>query len=119
MLVYFNKTRYLGTILLLLMVTIEIIYMTSNSVNNREVLTPQKMEAKLGYNDFTIEAIEQLKIQDKSFYRINKDYYSNYTDHTSLNDAKYQRYFGTASYLSFNQKYYIEFLNAFNNLWIS
>ena len=78
LLVYFNKTRYLGTILLLLMVTIEIIYMTSNSVNNREVLTPQKMEAKLGYNDFTIEAIEQLKIQDKSFYRINKDYYSNF-----------------------------------------
>ncbi len=114
MLVYFSKTRYLGTLLLLMIVSVEIIYMTSNSVNNRQVLTPKKMEAKLGYNDFTIEALEQLKNRDKSFYRINKDYYSNYTVHTSLNDAKYQRYFGTPSYASFNQKYYIEFLNAFN-----
>ena len=114
LMVYFSKTRYLGTILLLMTVTIEIIYTTSNSVNNRQVLTLKKLEAKSGYNDFSIEAVEQLKNRDKSFYRINKDYYSNYTEHTSLNDAKYQRYFGTPSYSSFNQKYYIEFLNAFN-----
>lgn len=115
-LAYFKRTRYTGIILLVVMLTIELVYMTSGSVNNRKVLTSEKLKEKSGYNDFTNNAIELLKSKDSSFYRVNKDYFSDYAGHLGLNDAKYQNYFGTSSYHSFNQKYYIEFLDAFGEI---
>jgi uncharacterized membrane protein YfhO len=62
------------------------------------------------YNDYTVDAVEYLKSKDQSFYRINKDYTSGTSIHESLNDAKAQGYYGTSSFSSFNQKYYIKFL---------
>lgn len=113
-LIYISKTRYAGALLLLLLVTAELTFMTYSSVNNRKVLTSEKLKEKTGYNDFTNEAIDLIKSRDNGFYRVSKDYFSNYASHVSLNDARMQNFYGTSSYHSFNQKYYIEFLNGFD-----
>ncbi len=103
-----NKGLVLG--LFVLVIFIELGYMNYKTVNNRVCLTNKEYLQKVGYNDYTVEAIDYLKKTDPTFFRINKDYNSGPTEHTSYNDAKAQGYYGTMSYYSFNQKYYIRFL---------
>jgi uncharacterized membrane protein YfhO len=103
----------LGILLIFVLITIEFSYLSSITVNNRKFLASEKLKEKAGFNDYTIEAVRFIKNIDNSFYRINKDFHSNYTEHLGLNDAQYQQYYGTSNYHSFNQKYYIRFLDAF------
>jgi len=79
-------------------------------VNKRDVISGREFADKIGYNDYTNDAIAHLKSIDKSFYRVNKDYFSGVAIHKGLNDAKVQGFYGTSSYSSFNQLYYINFL---------
>ena len=106
----YSSNRNLGKVLLILFVFIEIGYMNSSSIKERVVLTKRESLQKTGYNDNTIEANAFIKSIDKGFFRVNKEYASGPAVHTSYNDAKMQDYYGTSSYTSFNQKYYIKFL---------
>jgi uncharacterized membrane protein YfhO len=92
-------------------VTIELVVLSWFTVNRRDMLTAADINSKIGYNDYSNEAITLIKSRDKDFYRINKDF-SSASDWGwfSYNDAKYQNYYGTASYVSFNQREYIMFL---------
>ena len=101
-----------GQIMMLIAISVfvELAYINYNSVNDRDCITKIESLQKVGYNDYTVEAIDYLKGKDKGFFRVNKDYTSGPAIHTSFNDAKAQGYFGTMSYYSFNQKYYIHFL---------
>jgi len=47
---------------------------------------------------------------DKQFFRVSKSFSSGPAIHTSFNDAKIQEFNGTMVYGSFNQKYYIRFM---------
>lgn len=107
-----NNKKYQKYILITitLLVGVEVAYMSNITVNKRDVLTADDMKSKTGYNDYTIEAVNYLKTIDNSFYRIEKDYTSGPAIHGSLNDAMVQGYYGTTSYSSFNQLYYIKFL---------
>jgi hypothetical protein len=104
-----------GTVKLvfLLLCSFELMYFSSGTVNDRICLRETELKEKIGYNDHTVEAVAFLKQNDKSFYRIQKDYFSGLAMHQSVNDAKAQGYYGTASYHSFNQKNYIRFLGDF------
>jgi len=97
---------------LAVIVFFEMVYFSSQTVNERDVVTSAELKDKVGYNDYTVDAIKYLKNDDKSFYRVNKDYSSGMAIHQSINDAKVQGYFGSASYHSFNQKNYIKFLGT-------
>ncbi len=92
-------------------VIFELIYLTSISVNDRDAVTSAELSQKSGYNDYTVDAVKYIKKNDKSlFYRIDKSYTSSPTKYTSFNDAMVQGYYGTGSYSSFNQEYYIYYL---------
>lgn len=105
-----GDVRNISTFLLFVVCFIEMIYSSSNTVNDRDVMTHTELKEKVGYNDYTVDAINFLKANDKSFYRVNKDYSSGLAIHASINDAKVQGYYGVSSYYSFNQKNYIKFL---------
>ncbi|MEO8768827.1 MAG: YfhO family protein [Ferruginibacter sp.] len=91
---------------------LELIYLSSISINNRDILTTEEVSQKIGYNDYSIEAINFIKKQDQGFFRIDKRYASTPAMHASLNDGMAQDYNGTSSYNSFNQKYYIQYLKT-------
>ena len=109
-----TSVKHLSKILLLVACIIEVAYMSGITVNKRDVVTQNVLKEKVGYNDYTIDAVSYLKQNDKSFYRLNKDYSSGLAIHSSINDAKVQGYYGTPSYFSFNQKNYIKFLGDLN-----
>jgi uncharacterized membrane protein YfhO len=106
----YGGNRNLAKAILILFVFIEIGYMNTTSIKERVVLTKRESRQRTGYNDNTIEATAYIKSIDKGFFRVTKDYSSGPAIHTSYNDAKMQDYYGTSSYTSFNQKYYIKFL---------
>jgi uncharacterized membrane protein YfhO len=84
------------------------------SVNERTPLSDKEYNQKTGFNDYTVDALNSIKTNDRSFYRVNKDYFSGTAIHGSLNDAMIQDYYGTPSYQSFNQLNYIKFLSETN-----
>jgi uncharacterized membrane protein YfhO len=88
---------------------LELCYFSICTVNRREHVTVKDLSQKVGYNDYSVEAINFLKQTDKSFYRIDKNYTSTPAIHGSLNDGMSQGYFGTSSYNPFNQKGYIDY----------
>jgi uncharacterized membrane protein YfhO len=91
---------------------LELCYFSYCTTNRRDNVTVKDLSQKVGYNDYSIEAINFLKQTDKSFYRIDKNYFSSPAIHGSLNDAMVQGYYGTSSYNPFNQKYYIDYLKT-------
>jgi uncharacterized membrane protein YfhO len=109
-----TSVKHVSKILLLVVCVFEIIYFSGITVNKRDVVTQKILKEKVGYNDYTVEAVNYLKQTDKDFYRLNKDYSSGLAIHSSINDAKVQGFYGTASYFSFNQKNYIKFLGDLN-----
>lgn len=109
-----SNLKSISKIILVALCIIEVASFSSISVNKRDVITKAELNSKVGYNDYTVEAVDYLKQTDKTFFRINKDYSSGPAIHSSLNDSKIQGYYGTQSYYSFNQKNYIKFLSDLN-----
>lgn len=67
--------------------------------------------SKYGYDDMSSFLIGRIMNNDKSFYRIYKDFDSVYAGSVpSENDAMVQRYYGLKSYCSLNNVSYINFL---------
>ncbi|MFA6923065.1 MAG: YfhO family protein [Bacteroidales bacterium] len=106
----FNTVRVIIQIAFFIVLIIELSYLSNITINKRPVITGIENKQKIGYNDYTVEAVEFLKSKDKSFFRINKDYFSGLAIHSSINDAKAQDFYGTQSYHSFNQLNYVKFL---------
>ena len=108
-----NLKRF-AQVVFLLTLCFEARYFSNITVNDRSVITSHELHQKVGYNDYTNEAVQYIKSTDDSFYRIDKTYSSGPAIHASLNDSQVQNYNGTSSYNSFNQFYYIKFLEATN-----
>lgn len=96
--------------ILLVLCFIEVLSFSYTSINKRDAMTKAELTNKVGYNDYTVDALNYIKQKDKTFYRVNKDYGSGLAIHGSINDGKAQSFYGTSSYHSFNQKNYIKFL---------
>ncbi len=104
-----------GVVALLLVSVGEMLFFSNNiTVNKRSRATKQEMnEAGNGFKDATIDVIANLKKADPSpFYRIEKEYSSGTTIHTSMNDAKAQGYYSSRTYQSFNQLNYVRFMKS-------
>ncbi|NJO87906.1 MAG: YfhO family protein [Chloroflexia bacterium] len=110
--------RYKGyaQIALLAFIFVEVSYASYKSYQTREAISKAEFNVnKAGYADGTPEAVKYIKSIDKSlFFRTEKDYSSGIAEHTSLNDALAQGYYGTARYSSFSQLNYIRFLEETN-----
>jgi len=76
------------------------------------VITGAELKQKVGFNDYSVDAVNYIKAHDKSLFRITKDYASGPAIHSSINDAQVQNFYGTPSYTSFNQINYIKFLQV-------
>lgn len=116
-LLYFHgvpKVKLVMQIALILTLFIELTYFSSVTVNKRTVISSKELKQKTGFNDYTNEAISYINKTDKSFFRIDKIYSSSPAYNGGLNDPQVQNYKGTSTYNSFNQKYYVQFLNALN-----
>ncbi len=98
--------------ILLLVIGVELTAFSWITVNERDHIKGKDLSQKIGYNDYSVDAVNYIKQHDKSFYRIDKSYYSSPAVHGSLNDALVHNYFGTSSYNSFNQKNYIGYLKT-------
>jgi len=109
-LLQFKRIKNYVKITLLFIIAIELIYFSGITVNKRPVMSHKETTMKVGYNDYTVNAVYFLKQKDKTFFRINKDYSSGLAMHKSDNDANAQDFYGTPSYHGFNQINYIKFL---------
>ncbi len=105
-----GELKKIARVALLVVCFFELIYFSSQTISERDVMTSTDLTDRVGYNDYTVDAVKFLKQRDHGFYRVNKDYSSGMAIHQSINDAKVQGYYGSASYFSFNQKNYIKFL---------
>jgi uncharacterized membrane protein YfhO len=106
------KAKAQQTILIVLSVVtfIEISLLTNGSFNERDAIKKEDLQYRIGFNDYTKEALAYIKSTDKQFYRVHKDYISSLGKYASFNNSLIQNYYGSSSYSSFNQKYYVEFL---------
>ncbi len=107
----FKDYRNFSLIAILVLLFVEVTLFSYYTVNKRDAyLAEDFVKTAGGYYDHTIDAIDYIKKNDKYFFRLEKDYGSGTAQHGSLNDAMVQGYYGTTSYSSFNQGYYIHFL---------
>ena len=111
-LVQFKNIKNIVKIGLLSLIVIELIFFHNLAVNKRPVISGKELLQKVGYNDYTVDAVKYLSLKDKTFFRINKDYSSGRATYQSINDAMAQEFYGTTSYQSFNQLNYIKFLQT-------
>ncbi len=91
---------------------VEVTYFSWRTVAVAPTVTKQELHERVGYNDYTIDALRDIKAGDHDFYRISKLYSSGPAEHLSLNDAVVFDFYGTASYHSFNNANYIRFLRG-------
>lgn len=109
----FTKRQSLMTWIVLGLMAIELMVFNHFTVA-RPVVLKSELSQRVGYNDETVDAVRDLKTSDSSFYRITKTWGSSPAtmNSASLNDALVFGYYGTASYSSFNNLKYIQFLMA-------
>lgn len=92
---------------------LELTILSYITINDRGLLSTEKYNSRIGYFDYTLEALDYIKSKDDTpFYRIDKEYHSGWAVHSSFLDAMGQTFFSTETYNNFNQKYYINFLSG-------
>ncbi len=97
---------------LLALVIIELGLQSHTTVNNRNTLTHEDIQAGKLYGDSTLQVLDWIKKQDTGFYRIAKYYPSGPAQHMSMNDAMVQNFNGLIGYSSLHNKYYMRFLSG-------
>lgn len=78
----------------------------------RPIVTKTELHERIGFNDYTIDALRAINANEKPFFRVTKTYFSGSSRDSGLNDSFVFDYFGTMSYVSFQNIYYINFLIA-------
>jgi hypothetical protein len=91
---------------------LELVYLSRITILDRNIVTKQELNQRIGYNDETVDVVRDLKNTDDSFFRIFKTFPSGLSDRFSLNDAMVFEYYGTSSYRSFSNLNYSKFLMA-------
>ena len=114
--------------LILALTFVETVGVAYTTINKRDTIGASEWKEKSGFNDYSVDAVGLLKNQDKSFYRIEKDYSSGTAIHVSTNDPMVQGYNGTTVYTAFNHKNQVTFMaelgminlkNEFETRWLT
>ena len=123
----FTRYRLVWQIALLALIAVEVGWMGNITLNDREPYTGEEFRQRIGYNDYSKEALAYLKSQDPSFHRVTKLYSSSPSPSYGLNDALIQNYYGSTAYKSQNNNHYVRFLkevgaidviNKINSKWL-
>jgi len=110
LLFHYKNFKIFGKIALIGLVVVELIWNSASIVNKRETFTKDEyLATKFGYDDNINLAVDYAKSIDKSFYRMEKDYATKTSQHSSLNEGMVLGYFSTSGYSSFNQFWYTRF----------
>ena len=104
------KKNWVIRALLLIAVFFELCVSGDVSVNKRNSFSIRWLRGKVLYNSYALDAVKYLKKTDPSFYRIDKNFDPPTARYTDLNSSQAQGYYGTSCYASFNQVYYIRYL---------
>lgn len=83
---------------------------------NRPMVARHELSERVGYNDYTVEAVRDIKAADHGFFRLTKTFTSSPAMYQGLNDALVFGYYSTMSYSSFNNLNYIKFLIALDTI---
>ncbi len=102
-----NKKAYLSS--LIVIICLELALFSNITVNKREALDSSYINNRQGYFDYTSDVLNYLKTEDRSFYRLEKSYYS-----ASPSEPLFQDYYGTTVYNSLNNPSYLNFLRTIN-----
>jgi uncharacterized membrane protein YfhO len=104
----------ISQILLLVLVCAELLFSSSKTINSskRMAWMASDNSERVGFNDYSQEAVDYLKKTDKSFYRLQKNYGSSPAIYGGLNDSQLQGFAGTQCYYSFNQLNYVRFMTT-------
>lgn len=94
------------------LIILELIVATNPTLIERKIVRVEKDIESGGLGDHTKTLLRQLQKSDSGFYRIEKDYFSGNGWFYSYNEALVQNFKGSASYFSFHNKNYIEFLKS-------
>ncbi len=93
------------------LVAVEIICMGYITANRRDAFLMNWLQhEKVLYNSYSLDAIKYIQSIDRSFYRVDKNFDPPTARYTDLNASQRQGYNSTSSYNSFNQLYYISYL---------
>ncbi|MBM4310596.1 MAG: YfhO family protein [Deltaproteobacteria bacterium] len=90
--------------LLVLLVAVELAWASYRIVNDRETVSPDSINNRQGYYDYTSDAIAYLRSIDDGFYRVDRSFMSVF-----LRDSLLHRYMGLQAANSMNHPSYIEF----------
>ncbi len=103
-------------IIIFILLIMELVSLDRLTVTRRDAMYVKELNEKVSYNDYTIEAVNWIKKQEKDlFYRIDKaGYFSSGAIHGSLNDNKIQGYYTTSNYNSFAQLNYVRYFKTMN-----
>ncbi len=108
----FTKNQFILAGILSLVICFELLLTADKSISERDNVTVTEWTDKLGYNDFSREALAAIKLKDSSFYRVSKYYTSSPSMHYGLNDALVQDFYGTSQYNSFAEKSYVDYFKG-------
>ena len=110
----YQRVRAFAQVGVFILLSVELGYFSYVTVNGKDAVSSEEYESRVGYRDYTMDALSSIKAKDKSFYRIDKGYSSGPAIHGSMNDALVQGFYGTPSYRAMNQGNYIHFLQELN-----
>ena len=108
--VQFHRLGRAVPYILLFVMLLDLGFNSAFSFSGRETMTRRELHQRIGYNDYTVEALDFIYQQDNGFFRLTKDYASANSIHRSLNEGRVFGFYGTTQYSSFNQANYIRFL---------
>lgn len=108
-LISYDKWKKIGKLLLLLVLAIELGKHASIDIHDRVLLNADFPTSKLGIFDDSKKIINDLKEQQKDFFRVIKT-----TSNMSFNDPIAQGFFGISSYAPLNSRGNLDFLKTMN-----
>ncbi len=112
----YSKTQT-AIVLIVLISIIDSTIEAYSTINFRHSLTQKDLQSKKGFNDYSLDAVNWIKAQDRTFYRIEKDYSAgDALQLYSVNDAMIQGYNGLRIFTSFNHMSYVKYLMALDGL---
>ena len=108
-----SRWPQVASLLIIALAAGELVLFDRITVSKRSTVSKEELNARVGYNDDTVDALKDIIANDNSsFFRITKARSSGPGVYPSLNDAMVFGYYGTSSYSSFNNINYIAFLTA-------
>lgn len=118
LLYFFGKKHFVNYFPHLLsgLVFVEILLFVTPTLQERKIVTKEDVKNGEGYFDVSKKIVADIKQEDTSFFRVEKDFFSGNSRVFSYNEAQIQGFYGSSGYWAFHNPNYIEFLKSIDPL---